>query len=207
MQKEYKTVLKHAVVEMEEKKSRFIASVKPVSNEQQALDFIKSLKKKYWNASHNVYAYCIKQDGVIQRYSDDGEPAGTAGMPVMEVIKRMQLQNLVVVITRYFGGTLLGAAGLIRAYGKCASMGIKCAGIIIKQLAVETNMVFEYNLLDKVNKLIETNKFVIKNTKYQHDVEMYVFIPVDKYEMFVNSFNEISNGAAFIERKKETVYI
>jgi uncharacterized YigZ family protein len=116
MEKEYRTVLSEAAVEIEEKKSRFIASVKPVSTEEEAFEFINLLKSKYWNATHNVYAYYINGDIPAQKFSDDGEPSGTAGMPVLETIKRFDVQNLVIVVTRYFGGIKLGAAGLVRAY-------------------------------------------------------------------------------------------
>ena len=158
MQKIFRTVLKEASVEMEEKKSRFIASVKPVASEEEALEFISCMKAKYWDASHNVYAYLVEGETTAQRFSDDGEPSGTAGMPVVEVIKRMEVQDLVVVVTRYFGGTLLGAAGLIRAYRKSASLGIEAAGIVKRLLCVEMSVVMEYSLLGKVQNLIVLDK-------------------------------------------------
>jgi len=130
---QYKTISKEATVEMEEKKSRFIANVKPVSSEEEALEFINNIRAKYWDATHNVYAYYISGENIIQRFSDDGEPSGTAGMPVLEVIKRMELKDLVVVVTRYFGGILLGASGLVRAYSKSAALGIEAAGIVTKK--------------------------------------------------------------------------
>jgi len=130
LDKEYKTVLNHAVYEIDEKKSRFIASVKPVSTEDEAIRFINDLKSKYWDATHNVYAYTIGKNDEVQKFSDDGEPSGTAGKPVLETIKSKGIKNVLVVITRYFGGTLLGAGGLIRAYSESASLGLDKAGII-----------------------------------------------------------------------------
>ncbi|HEX3029136.1 MAG TPA: YigZ family protein, partial [Clostridia bacterium] len=146
MLKEYKTVLKQSVAETEEKKSRFIASVKPVKTEDEALEFINGLKSKYWDASHNVYSYYVGGNNIVQRFSDAGEPSGTAGLPILEVIKRMEVQDLVVVVTRYFGGTLLGAAGLIRAYSKSASLGIEAA-VVVKRLQCRTiSLIVEYTM-------------------------------------------------------------
>jgi len=119
LEKEYKTVLNHVVYEIEEKKSRFIASVRPVSTEEEAVEFIEELKSKYWDATHNVYAYYIGGKNIIQKFSDDGEPSGTAGLPVLEVIKRMGLRDVAVVVTRYFGGTYLELRDL---YGHTAKV-------------------------------------------------------------------------------------
>lgn len=206
MQKEYKTVSKFAVAEIEEKKSRFIASVKPVSTEEEALEFISELKKKYWDATHNVYAYYINGENTIQRFSDDGEPSGTAGLPVLEVIKKAQVQDLVVVVTRYFGGTLLGAGGLVRAYSKSASLGIEAAGIVTKQLCVKASVVVEYNLLGKVQNSLTAKNFVIKDIVYGQDVELVVYVPVDGTEAFYRMIDDITNAAAVIELG-EKVYV
>ena len=140
MRKEYLTASGEASAEMEEKKSRFIATVKPVATEEEAQFFINSIKSRCWNATHNVYAYYIGGDTVTQRFSDDGEPSGTAGIPVLEAIKKLGVEDTAVVVTRYFGGTLLGASGLVRAYGKSAAMGIEAAGIVKRMLCVETDI-------------------------------------------------------------------
>lgn len=206
LQKEYKTVLHQAAAEIEEKKSRFIATVKPVSTEDEALDFINSLKSKYWDAAHNVYAYYIGLNNIIQRFSDDGEPSGTAGMPVLEVIKRMGIQDVAVVVTRYFGGTLLGAAGLIRAYSKSASLGIEAAGIIKRQLCVEMSAVIEYSLFGKIQSLLISERYPIKNIIYGQDVEIIVYIPVDGVEKFMELMTEATNARAVVE-PGEKVYI
>ncbi|MCX7920920.1 MAG: YigZ family protein [Clostridia bacterium] len=206
MQKEYKTILNHAVAEYEEKKSKFITTVKPVNSEEEAVEFINELKAKYWDATHNVYSYYICGNNTVQRFSDDGEPSGTAGMPVMEVIKRMGVQDLVVVVTRYFGGTLLGAAGLIRAYSKSASLGIEAANVIRRQLCVEMSIVVEYTLFGKVQNLLINNGYTIKGIEYTQDVEVTVFIPVGGEENFINLITEATNARAIVE-PKEKVYI
>lgn len=198
-QKEYRTVLNEAAAELEEKKSRFIASVRPVTTEEEALKFISALKSKYWDATHNVYAYFIGGKNIVQRFSDDGEPSGTAGMPVLEVIKRMGVQNLAVVVTRYFGGTLLGAAGLIRAYSKSASLGIEAAQVVKRQLCAEVSIVVEYTLFGKVQNLLMTGGYTIKNIIYEQDVEIIVYIPVDDAVGFLKLLEESTNARALVE--------
>jgi len=204
LRKEYRTVLRFATSEIEEKKSRFIASVKPVSTEQEALDFIQSLKAKYWDATHNVYAYYIGGENIIQRFSDDGEPSGTAGLPVLEVIKRMELQDLVVVVTRYFGGTLLGAAGLIRAYSKSASAGIEAASIARRILCKEMVVTVEYTLFGKMQSQIISKGFIIKDVIYGQDVEIIAFVPVDEVDGFCKMIVDDSSGRALVEAGEST---
>ena len=130
MLKKYKTILEEAEEEIVEKKSRFIATVRPVKTEDEARAFIEEMKKKYWDARHNVFAYQIGERNELQRFSDDGEPQGTAGMPVLNVLKGEDVKDTAVVVTRYFGGTLLGTGGLVRAYGKAAKEGLLSAGIV-----------------------------------------------------------------------------
>lgn len=206
LEKEYKTVLNYATCEIEEKKSKFIASVKPVSAEEEAIEFINDLKSKYWDATHNVYAYSIIGDNIVQRFSDAGEPSGTAGLPMLEVIKRMDVKNLVVVVTRYFGGTLLGAAGLIRAYGKSAALGIESSEIIIKKLCKEFIVIIEYTLFGKIQSHFISKGIVIKDVIYGQDVEIVVFIPKDEVEAFGEMIKDYSNGRAILE-PGEDVYI
>ncbi|WP_036940043.1 YigZ family protein [Pseudobacteroides cellulosolvens] len=206
MIKEYKTVLNEAVAQTEEKKSRFIASVKHVKCEEEALEFVSRLKTQYWDATHNVYAYHIVGDSVIQRFSDDGEPSGTAGIPVLEVIKKTGIQDVVVVVTRYFGGTLLGAAGLIRAYGKCAAAGIEAANIVKRLLCQEIIVIVEYTIFGKVQNKLEVDEYIIKEINYEQDVQLTVYIPVESTEVFIKNLTELTNATAIIEAKGE-VYI
>lgn len=198
MRKEYLTISHEAVAELEERKSRFIATVRPVTSEETANNFISELKAKYWNASHNVYAYYICANNVLQKFSDDGEPSGTAGLPVLEAIKKSDLQDIAVVVTRYFGGTKLGAAGLVRAYGKSAMMGIRAAGIVKKQLCIQAELTMEYTLLGKVQAVVASKGYRVKDTIYAQDVDMVVYIPLDEIEEFASSVNEATNGQALI---------
>jgi len=196
---EYKTVAGYGTAELEEKKSKFISNVNLVENEDEAIDFINGIKSKYWDATHNVYAYYIEGDRIIQRFSDDGEPSGTAGLPVLEVIKKMELRNVVVVVTRYFGGTLLGAAGLIRAYGKSAAMGIEAAGVVRKKLCRQINVILEYQYLGKIQNYISNRGYMIKDVKYAQDVEMLVLVPVKEMDRFTDYIREATNGEALVE--------
>lgn len=198
MQKEYRTVAQEAIAEIEEKKSRFIANVKPIACEEEAVQFIGRIKSKYWNASHNVYAYYICGNNILQKYSDDGEPSGTAGMPVLDAIRKQTLQDIVVVVTRYFGGTLLGAAGLVRAYGRCAAAGIEAAGIITRQLCIEIEVIVEYTLFGKVQSMIGAKGYKLKETVYGQDVQIIVYVPVDENEHFTASLVEATNARALI---------
>ncbi len=204
MLKQYKTVLNRASCEIEEKKSRFIATVRPIKTEEEALELISELKSKYWDASHNVYAYYLNGDTVIQRFSDDGEPSGTAGIPVLEAIKRSGIQNVVVVVTRYFGGTLLGASGLIRTYAKSASAGIESSGIVCKKLCDEVSIVVEYTLLGKVQNIISIKEYTIKENIYEQDAEIRVYIPVDETEAFTAELIEATNARVLIDTGKKS---
>jgi len=199
MQKEYKTVLNQACAVYEEKKSKFIATVSPASTEDEALDFINRLRHRYWDASHNVYSYYIIGNNIIQRFSDDGEPAGTAGMPVLEAIKKHELQNAAVVVTRYFGGTLLGAAGLVRAYGRSASLGIEAAVIVRKQLCARIRIVVGYPLFGRLQNLVSAKGYAVEGVSYGQDVELTIFVPVDEAGSFAGSVNEATNANSVTE--------
>jgi len=206
LDKEYRTVLNCAAAEYEEKKSKFIATVKPVSGEDEALDFIDELRSRYWDASHNVYAYYICGKTTIQRFSDDGEPSGTAGMPVLEVIKRMDVRDIVVVVTRYYGGINLGASGLIRAYSKSASLGIEAARIITKKLCTRINLTVEYNLFGKVQNMLMSKGVVIADSVFGQDAEISVYVPVNEVENFCRQVIEITNDRILLE-SKDNAYI
>lgn len=198
MRKEYLTVLNEATAELEEKKSRFIATVKPVVSEEEAHDFINGLKTRYWNATHNVYAYYICGNNILQKFSDDGEPSGTAGLPVLEAMKKFDVQDTAVVVTRYFGGTLLGTAGLVRAYGKCAALGIEAARIVKRQLCIEAGIALDYSLLGKVQAIVATKGYKVKDTVYAQDVDIYLYVPVDEFDEFSALVTEVTNARAFV---------
>lgn len=199
MKEEYKTVQNLASAELVEKRSRFIATVKPVRTEAEALEFLEEMKKKYWDARHNVYAYVL-EDNNIQRYSDDGEPAGTAGVPVLDMIKKEGLSNLIVVVTRYFGGILLGTGGLVHAYSKSAKMGVEAANPIKMVLCRTAKITCDYSLLGKVQNEVFAMGFKIYDTAYLDGVEISVLVPENSFEHFKAEIIDKTNGRISIEQ-------
>ncbi|MEF2734386.1 MAG: YigZ family protein, partial [Blautia sp.] len=153
MLEQYKTVYQGGTGEVVEKKSRFIATVRPVNSEEEALQFIEEMKKKYWDARHNCSAYVIGERREFMRCSDDGEPQGTAGKPMLEVLLGEDLYNTAVVVTRYFGGTLLGTGGLVRAYSKAVQEGLADSRIITKKHGILTEVGTDYNSVGKLQYL------------------------------------------------------
>ena len=154
METEYRTVYKGGEGEIVEKKSRFIAAAAPVRSEEEALQFIESVRKRYWDARHHCYAYVIGERGELQRCSDDGEPGGTAGKPILEVITGEEIRNVVLVVTRYFGGTLLGTGGLVRAYSSAAKEGLASSVIITKIPGVKLHIGTDYTGLGKIQYIL-----------------------------------------------------
>lgn len=190
----YFTVKGSSIAEFEEKKSVFIGYIKRVELEEDAKNFINEIRNKHKDATHNVYAYIIGENKGIQRYSDDGEPQGTAGIPVLEVIKKNNLTDVVVVVTRYFGGILLGGGGLIRAYSKGASMAIEKAGIVEKVSGIDLSFTLDYDLLGKIQYLCGTNNWNIEEIQYTDKVELSLFCDVVNKDNIISSFVETSNG-------------
>lgn len=197
--KSYKTILKEGDFLLEEKKSRFIARAKPVFSEQEATDYIQSIKTACWDATHNCYAYSIEADSLYQRFSDDGEPQGTAGLPMLDVIKKKELQNVVVVVTRYFGGTLLGAGGLVRAYSKACAGGLESGKEIIVKPCLKLKVPIEYHLSGRLQNRLITEGFIINQIEYTQEVTFTVFTPMEKKENLENIIREITGGLLRLE--------
>lgn len=169
MTKDYKTVQNESNSEFTEKRSRFIGYCKPVTTEQEAVDFINSKRSEHWNATHNVYAYSLRE-GNIKRYSDDGEPSGTAGMPVLDVITKNEIYDVCIVVTRYFGGVLLGTGGLVRAYSQGAKVALEAGNVVMMQSCLICQARCSYNQYGKVSSLIMEIGATIDDTVYEADV-------------------------------------
>ena len=169
MAKDYKTVLKEAQGEFVEKRSRFIGYCKPVKTEQEAIDFINEKRSQHWDATHNVYAYSLRE-GNIKRYTDDGEPSGTAGMPMLDVITKNEIYDVCIVVTRYFGGILLGTGGLVRAYSQGAKVALEAGEVVMMQSCLICTAKCTYNQYGKVSSLIMESGAVIDDTVYEADV-------------------------------------
>lgn len=178
------TVKEYGAEEFTEKKSKFIGYVKHVETEEEANQFIAEIKSKHWDAKHNVYAYVLGESGSIQRSTDDGEPAGTAGRPVLEVIKGESLTNTVVVVTRYFGGILLGTGGLVRAYGKAAKLAIESAGIVRPIKMKSVAICADYDLVGKIQNFLIQKDIPIDHIDYLNNAMIYCLIENDQIKNF-----------------------
>jgi len=175
-------------------KSRFITYINRAESEKEAIEFIQQIKKKHYDATHNCSAYIIGENDEIQKANDDGEPSGTAGIPMLEVLKKRNLKNVVVVVTRYFGGIKLGAGGLIRAYGSATSEGIDAVGIVKRTLMQIIYAAFDYSYIGKIENEIRNTPYKIKETTYTDQVEMAIYAEIGKKEDFVKWITNLTNG-------------
>lgn len=185
--------------ELTEKKSRFIATVRPVKSEEEAVAFIEKMRKKYWNASHNCTAFCIGRGNELTRCSDDGEPGGTAGRPMLDVLLGEGIHNVCVVVTRYFGGTLLGTGGLVRAYSGAVKEGLKNSVILNKRPGKEVLVSCDYNGLGKLQYIAGQMKLPVLDTEYTDQVAVRLLLPEEEADAFVKRLTEATNGRAGIE--------
>ncbi len=199
MSKSYKMVKAYGEASFIEKKSRFIGYTSPVYSEEEAVQFINSIKKKHYDAAHNCSAFVIGANSEVQRSSDDGEPSGTAGVPILEVIRKGGLTNTAVVVTRYFGGIMLGAGGLIRAYTEGAAIGIKAAGIIRVQPFSLYSINIDYSLLSKLQYELPRKSFIISEVEYLDRVTMKVLSLPEAALDLEESVVQWTSGSAVLE--------
>ncbi|MPM54966.1 IMPACT family member YigZ [bioreactor metagenome] len=194
----YKTLHDFGSDEIIIEKSTFIGYAKPIKTEEEAVEFVNEIKKKHKDATHNVWAYTVGKNMNIQRYSDDGEPQGTAGIPTLEVIKKEDLRDVVVVVTRYFGGIKLGAGGLVRAYTKGAKVGLEAAKIIEKVMYQEVKIKIDYNQLGKIQNEIMNMGYFVKDTVYEDNVEMIVYSRINEVDSLTSRMVDITSATAEI---------
>ena len=206
MLSQYKTVYKGGEGEIVEKKSRFIAPVVPVHSDEEALKFVEAMKKKYWNATHNCYAYVIGENHELQRYSDDGEPGGTAGKPMLDVLIGEEIHNAAIVVTRYFGGTLLGTGGLVRAYSAAAKQGLASSVIITKNPGVKLRLATDYAGLGKIQYILGQRGIKILDSIYTDKVEIAALVPLDVLEAVKAEIREGTNGQAGMEEGEQCYF-
>ncbi|MBO5432926.1 MAG: YigZ family protein, partial [Clostridia bacterium] len=200
----YRTLSCQAQDEYIVKHSRFIGYAKPVKTEKEAQEFIAEISKKHWDAKHNVYAYSIREGG-IKRYSDDGEPQGTAGMPVLNVILQEDITDCVVVVTRYFGGILLGGGGLVRAYTHSANIGIDAAGIITLSKWTVCKISCDYTFYGKLETFIRDFGGVIENTDFGENVTLEYRIEKGTEDAFDKKLKDLTNGKISFEITDEVI--
>ncbi|TYS69874.1 YigZ family protein [Sutcliffiella horikoshii] len=190
----YYTVKGNGEHEIIIQKSRFITNVSRATTEDEALNFIQEIKKKYRDATHNCSAYLIGEHDHIQKANDDGEPSGTAGVPMLEVLKKKKLKDTVVVVTRYFGGIKLGACGLIRAYGKAASEGLSATGLVERNLMQVMHTTIDYTLLGKIENEVRSSSYIMDSIEYQENVQVNVLIPESSKEDYLNWIIDLTQG-------------
>lgn len=197
---EYAIVYQGGCGEITEKKSRFIAHVMPIASEEDALVFIERMKKKYWDARHNCFAYVLGERHELARFSDDGEPAGTAGKPMLDVLLGEDIHDVAVVVTRYFGGTLLGTGGLVRAYSAAVKEGLSASKIIQKKKGFRLMLATEYGDLGKIQYILGERNICIIESSYTERVELACVVPVEEWEALCEALTEGSGGRVSMEK-------
>lgn len=206
MLEQYKTIYQGGEGEIVEKKSRFIATVRLVRSEEEAIAFINEMKKKYWNAAHNCSAYVIGENRELMRCSDDGEPAKTAGKPMLDVLLGQELYDTAVVVTRYFGGTLLGTGGLVRAYAKAVQEGLANSQIITKIYGTLFEVRTDYNGVGKLQYLFGQKGIPIMDAQYTQSVVLQILVAAAKTQEIQKAITQATNGRAGISKIKELYY-
>ncbi len=204
--KEYLIVEKAGTGEIVEKKSRFIGHVIPVATEEEAIQYIEKIKKQYWDARHNCYAFVIGKNNEVQRFSDDGEPQGTAGKPILEVLLNENVHNTLIVVTRYFGGTLLGTGGLVRAYGLASKEGLKNA--LVKRVCQgkRIEMIADYNSIGKIKYIMGQMNVNVIDEQYGADVTITLEIKDDSVQEFETKITDATNGKTVFSKKEDIDY-
>jgi uncharacterized YigZ family protein len=193
----YKTVAMESETLIIEKKSKFYSHVKPVDNEADAIEYLNQIRSRYSDATHNVYAYVIDENNIF-RYSDDGEPGGTAGMPVLDTIRKSGIVDVIVVVTRYFGGTLLGTGGLVHAYGASAKKGLEESGIIIRTMCDIISVKVSYELSGKLQYKLASEGYMVEDTLYENDVTFFICSPKEDTQRLIAELVDTTNGKAEI---------
>lgn len=206
MVNEYKTIYENGMGEIVEKKSRFICHIFHVESQEEAEDILEKIRKQYWDASHNCYAYCIGKKQEMMRCSDDGEPAQTAGRPMLDVLTGQKLCDVLAVVTRYFGGTLLGTGGLVRAYSQAVKEGLLQSVIVEKRLADLMKITVDYTDIGKIQYLLGQEGLIPMDSEYEACVRVTVPVPVEEKKRVQILITEGTNGKAQMEIMKQIYY-
>lgn len=206
MMEPYKILYQGGEGELVEKKSRFIATTRPVKSEEEAAAFVEEIRKKYWDARHNCYAWVIGERGQLSRCSDDGEPAQTAGRPMLDVLTGEGIRDACVVVTRYFGGTLLGTGGLVRAYSGAVQEGLRHSVVVEKLPGRQLQILTDYNGAGKIQYVAAQMGILVQDTEYAEQVNMRVIVPLAQAERFIAQVTERTAGRARIEDMGNVYY-
>ena len=203
----YKVLKEGGSGEIVEKKSRFIATLTPVESEEEAAAFIEEMKKKYWDARHNCSAFVLGERAQITRCSDDGEPGGTAGKPMLEVLLSSEIRNVAAVVTRYFGGTLLGTGGLVRAYTQALQPGLAASRIVTMRYGVRLMLVTDYNGIGKIQYLLSQRNLAIDSSEYTDIVRLILTVPYEEKEEVCKELIESTSGKVKIEELEKFYFV
>lgn len=206
MLERYKTVYVGGEGEIVEKKSRFIATVRPVESEEEAVAFIEEMRKKYWDARHNCYVYSVGKNREFTRCSDDGEPSGTAGRPMLDVILGEDIYNVAVVVTRYFGGVLLGTGGLVRAYSGAVQAGLSKSTVIEKIHGISLEVTTDYTGIGKIQYIAGERNLPILDSEYTDKVQLHLMVPGDQVDGVCKAITEGTNGRAKLSKDRELYF-
>ena len=206
MSDHYKILWEGGQGELVEKKSRFIATTEPVETEEEALAFIERTRKKYWDARHNCFAYCIGDKNQLQRCSDDGEPSQTAGRPMLDVLLGAGIYNAAIVVTRYFGGVLLGTGGLVRAYSGAVQAGLAASTVIEKHHGISLQVTTDYTGIGKIQYIAGERSLPILDSEYTDKVVLKLLVPDDQVEEVKKAITEGTNGRAGLEKDAELYF-
>lgn len=199
----YRTIVEEMNHEIIVNKSRFIGYVKPIASEEEAVEFIEQIKKKHWDATHNVPVYVLGENYTTQRYSDDGEPSGTAGVPVLEMLKKEHITDVVVVITRYFGGIKLGTGGLVRAYTQAAKETLNAVGVVDVDRYSLMSITCDYSAHGKIQNHLMNAYYMIENTVFQDVVRLTVYHKPEDEECFKKELMELTSGQADLSHVRD----
>jgi uncharacterized YigZ family protein len=203
---EFLLLIEGAEAEIVEKKSRFIATIHPVSSEEEALAFVAQMKKKYYDARHNCWAFIVGTDNVVAKCSDDGEPSGTAGRPMLEVLTGSGIHNIAVVVTRYFGGVLLGTGGLVRAYQGALKEALPLCKTAAQRYGVRLKIKTDYNMIGKIQYILANNNINIEASDYGADVELTALVPIEDYNRLTTEITEATSAKAVLEEVERTYF-
>ncbi len=206
MTEQYKEIYEGGSDEVVEKKSRFIATVFPVKTEEEAVAIIEETKKKYWDARHNCFAYVIGSKNELQRFSDDGEPSGTAGKPILDVLTGEGVHNALIIVTRYFGGTLLGTGGLVRAYQSASKAGLLNSKVITKKYGNKVVIKTDYNNVGKIQYILGQMQIDILDSQYTDNVEFTIVVEASQCGSLEEKITEATSATATYEMVDEVYY-
>ncbi len=189
----YKTVKDRGRDSLTDRKSKFIATAAPCRTEEEAIGFVNEIRKEFPDATHNVYAYCIDENQIF-RYSDDGEPSQTAGMPVLDVMRKDEIVDTAIVVTRYFGGTLLGTGGLVHAYSESAKLALKAAKVITRKMCNIVSINADYSFVGKMQHIIAEKHLLTEDVIYTDRVTFFVCVPLEETDSFIKKVTDVTNA-------------